>query len=425
MIINLGGLNIYTTNDIIYLKNTIESWWNQTIPTKLYLSLYIKSKDHTNLDFLYKEMYKQNLNIYYQENELTLIEHLREIYKSYTFNDDTWFIFTEMGIWHPSRIEVFKQCIDNINKFNSKVDYIRIARTIFSNKKMVDYNIDNINKIMKDGDIISNESDIWGHITEYAINKEIINIFFNRTDIYDDIWKRINCDRYFLKYINCNKYKFIKLNTETLSIFYWMYFNILNTPHEYFKNIRTLDLYENEFCLLSQNDILPTTNYLLKIDSDIITPIGPGKIIDIIPNQKKKYKVIVNWDETDTNKEYLYNLSEIYKFDNNKSRKHLYSFITNLINNIELYLCNHIFLKKDNYLPNNEHFNNIIKMYLEKNKQKKSDNMLEKLGQILDDKNKNIKETIYENNLSKQIFEFIIQNKVYKKIIFIEKSNNN
>lgn len=422
MITSIGGINILESIEIKILRDFLESWKNQEITSKLYLGLYVVNKYKLQVDNILKEF--NNILILRSKEELSIIKHFNNIYQKYKndFSDNCWFIYTDLGIWHPNRTSVFNQCINNIHKFNSKIDYIRISRSIFTNKKISDFNVDKINKLLEDGDIINNQDELWGELTEYCISNNLIKYFFDKINHIDNkdkfsLWNRTNADRYFLKYLNCNKFKLVNLDTDKLSIFYWMYFNIFNTPNMYFRNTKKIDLYENEFCILSNNNLLPSKHKLFQKGISITTPFGPGEIIDILPNSIKKYKVKVKWE--DKTEEHFFKLREIYHSDTNYIRKNLYLFITNLINNIEIYLCNFVFTPDG--LPTYEHFNKTIQNYLKEFKERRNtDDMLEKLGHILDDRDMKIKEDIYSNNLSKNIFNFIIDQNIYQKITYIE-----
>lgn len=416
----LGGINILDREDLEYWKVLIKTFNNQSCSCVGYFSVYILTKYYDE----WKEFNdsQEKLPIIYQEIvEKSYFQHINNILKKIEkVNDDTWVIFTGLGLWHSDRIKLYNNCVDNLTKLNKEANiaYIRIARTIFSSKKGI-YDNDNIFKALEEGKIFqhNNYGYGWGKLEEYCVKLEYLRKYLNfliRQELINN-----NSDLYFLKYLNCSKFQYVQLNMEKIPINFWMYFVPNPTANVYFRRKYYTTEYQHIFDELQNSGILGKKKLGYHIHDNVNTKLGPGKIIEL-DKTNHKFKVQIDWEEK---KDIVYlGYRELLKYDNNHGRKSLFLFVSTFVQNLELYFTHFDFSTME---PNYEKFRETIKIYLEKviEDKYKSDNVIDKLQLLLDDREKDIDPDIYNNGLSKKIFDFLVGKKKFCDITNIHLIN--
>lgn len=423
MLISLGSFKILNEIDLHYLKVALDSHKSQTSSISFYLGIYClpnrKSSVEEIMDqysdvkyiFIDQEYYFSNLLSIYDN----FIEEIENI-------DNCWILFSEFGIWHRKRSECFNNCLQGMENFKAEerdsVKYIRIPRSVYTGEKFVekdDYS--SIDKLLSEGQIVANENSSWGEVCEYVVRNTLFKEFITKfKKINSSLLTRPNCGRYFLKYLNCNQFKFLHLNTEKITIDFWMFFYFYNEPNTYFKPTKDLEIYEDCFRSIIKKDLIPQKSVIYEVGSKVTTKLGPGIISKINDN---KYFVDIKWESSDKETTEL-TIQDLHQFDQNESRKGLYIFVANLLNNIELYLTNYVFTEND--VPRYENFRDIISQFIAEGKEKlKSDNLFEKLGTFLDYREKILDEKIYHNNLTRTIFDHIMRQPIFQKVKSIEK----
>ena len=411
MLVSILGLNILSQQELDNYKKIITSWNNNDTRIPLFVSLYVAPK--------YLDQYNQineydDLVVKLQEEGLSTFSHYKKL--KHIIPKNSWVLLSGYGLWQKYRVSIFKNCLDNLSKFKDhKVKYIRIARSVFSNEESHNKSVDDL---LKEGKLrdISKSSYSLGNIIEHCVQESILSNFIDK---YSDnlILTSSNCARYFLKYLNTQGLQSIQLNTEKINIGFWIYHHLKKPDNQYFNDIPDKEIYNNEYQLLKNKKII-TSNIDYEVGSVVETKYGPGKITSISDDN---YKIIVNWE--DDGEEYTINLSDLNKYDKNVKRKNLYIFVTNLINNIDLYCSNVIFKKEE--IPNFDHFIVVLDKFLkekEANKGEEYGDSLGKLSKILDKGDKKIDIGIYHNNLTQNIFNYIVKTKFFSEIINI---NNN
>jgi hypothetical protein len=423
MIKIIGGLNINSINDLDILDSLIKSWKIQSLKKNIYISIFVADKYKLKVINLLE---KTPLIYYTLCNKLiNIMEHYNNILNNFKFHPTDWIIFTDLGIWNKYRIESFNKCLEGLHNFPLKqqkeIKYFKISRSIYSCDLVDLKNLDNekVNFLLEKGKIMDNQSEGWGQLIEYCIKTELLENYIQIIKKQSLLFYP-NSDRYFLKYINCNKFKFINLNLEKIPISFWMYFYPRNTPNLYFKNIKNIDIYENDIYNIKKEHFYPKPKeFKYDIGTKINCRLGTGVIIE---KKDDSCKIKLNWDDKNKdskmNNIVNLNIKEISYYDKDFDKKNIHLFICQLLNNIELYLSNYVFDLENP--PNFKHFKEVITSYIKESKEKlNKDNPLDKLFQILDQKEKIPKECIYDNNLSKNIFEFILIQPLYKIFLTI------
>ena len=407
MINFIGGLNLLNKNDVLLLESCLHSWYEQSIPSNLVLSVYIHDMIKNQASSVITKYPKATF--FFSDKKKTKLEHYKYIYESHLIKG--WVGFTDLGIWEKHRVESFKKCMDGLNQFTEQqqkeVKFFRISRTVFTDSRLPK-KIDNtkINKLLEEGKIIGNDNDGWGQIIEYMVQSDILETSIHKLIEYDLVQYE-NADRYLLKWINNQNYKFINLNMNKIPIHFWMYFYPENENNSYFKPIPNTESFEKYLVLLKEQDFFPKSeNLVYNVGTNVSTPYGPGCISKI--ENGTTYHVNVKWEDTKTDV-YKLPLSQLLRSDPNKVRRSLYNFVMNLLNNIDLYLTYFVFNEENP--PDFNHFLESIHLFIKTNieEHNKEKNTLEKLFSILDFKEKIPDINIYDNQLSKDIFRFMTQ----------------
>ena len=414
----IGGFNLNTFQQLEIFKDCMQSWSQQTKKVDLVVSLYLKSQYQEEIDNI-NNLYP-SLTIYFSKTPLFILQHYQSILNQHLFHDIEWIGFTELGIWEKHRIESFYKCLEGYSKFSTEqqplVKYFRISRSIYTESRLPNsLNNESINKLLEEGKIIGNDQDSWGQLVEYCIDKSlVISILKDLKNI--TLIEQPNGDRYFLKLLNNQQHKFIQLNMNQIPISFWMFFYPRNTPNCYFKPLSDNSQYDDLLDKIKKQSFFENNQkYIYQIGTEVSTSFGPGVIQDISKSQPTKYKINIKWEESISEvKELL--LKDILKTDSDKIRVSLYQFMINLINNIDLYLI-HFKFDIENP-PLFKHFLESISLFLkDKKESQETSNVMEKLFMILDNQNNLPNQSIYDNNLSRNIFDFVVLQPKFKEII--------
>ena len=414
----IAGININNNNEFNYFKNLINSWNKQTKYCILYISLYINDIYSKEFDLFISSSLKIPI-IHKVDKPLSYFQHINNIIELLkNVNLNTWIMFTNLSFWHTDRVKMFNNCIENLNKLNIKnnendIKYIRIARTIYTSKKNINIDkIEIIDKLLEEGKIFQHETFEygWGKIEEYIVRLKNLKNYVNYLNSFDYLSSN-NCDLYFLKYLNMNNFKSIRLNMDKIPINFWMYFTHDNSSNIYFRRHYQTQEYESIFNKLKLDDII-NNKLIYKKNDRVSTKYGPGTILEIDENENK-FKINVDWENK---KEILYlGFNDLILYDKDIKRKSIYLFISNIIQNLEIYTTHFDFSTMS---INYDSFIETIKIYLEKvlESKYKNDNMIDKLQLLLEDKDKDIDPDIYNNNISKNIIEWILNNTHIQKL---------